>query len=103
MQTVAVPSVQRALTPKILWPYWDYSQNGGVGLDKYREIDSDTFPSNNILYQNYRIYDEASDADKDRGNPRGISLGIKEFWDTLAQSEDILFADSLSKTDVGTE
>lgn len=94
IQTVAVQGAQRVLTPKILWPYWDYSQNGGVGLDKYQEIDSDTFPSNEILYRNYQIFTEASGAYINRGNPQGISLGIKEFWDTFTQSADILFADA---------
>lgn len=83
----------RELSPKIIWPLWEYATNGESGFEKYKEIDSYTFPGTKAICQNYRIYDEASGALKDRNNPQGMSLGIKEFWDEFYRTEDVLFAD----------
>lgn len=91
-QPAPMQSIPRVLTPKILWPLWEYNPNGGIGLAKYREVDSDTFPGNGAVYQNYWIYEEASTY-KDKNNPHGISLSIREFWDAFRKSVDILFAD----------
>ncbi len=87
-------ATHRTLTPKLIWPTFNYSQTGRIGYNRFQEDDSDSFPGEIAVYQNQRFFQEASASNYIPGCPYGYSLGIREFWEAFSQSSDVVLVDS---------
>lgn len=71
---------QRILTPKLIWPNYANSDNPDNEKDTYYFGGSEALKNNIQNFANVR-------------DSKGYALGSREFWDSFAESSDIVFID----------
>ncbi len=82
--------------PMLIWPCFERSF--AIEMEKslypYIEKDSEVFPGKKAVYDNIVCFKEAAEIKENSNDEYGISLGIRQFWETFCQSTTVLFADA---------